>query len=542
MAVLKSGEVFSTEAQVITLAGMRWHGMDVRCTNDPVTGNPMLLVNENDITDRQQTETALQKSETRLSEAQRVAHIGNWEWEVSTGKITWSPEQFEIVGRDRALGEPTYEENLRLYHPESAKQLHLVVQRALTGGEPYLLRLKIVCPNGSIRHTEARGQAQLNAEGQVIRLFGTSQDITDLVKAETELREMSIALANAVEGISRLDIFGRYITVNQAYGNIVGYQPEEMVGMNWQKTVHPEDLDMMRAAYQKMLAEGRVEVEARGIRKDGSIFYKQLVMLAAYDSQERSIGHHCFMKDITDRKQAEAALQQEFQRLGIVIATQQEIAIRNPNLDAVMAVIAERTQDLTRADGAVIEILEGDELVYRAASGIVSAYVGLRLKVGTSLSGKCIETGQIMLCEDSETDARVNLAACQRIGLRSMVVVPLFYQDDRVGVLKVLSATPSAFTESDIQTLQLMAGFLASSLHLASEFDAKNILLSQLQESEERYRSVITSMTEGVVLQLANGQITACNASAERILGLTPEQMMGRTSVDLDWRIVREDG
>ncbi|MEG4069260.1 diguanylate cyclase [Microcoleus sp. Pol11C2] len=543
MGVQRYGEVSITEAQVITLAGIRWHRIDVRCTKDPVTGNPMLVVNENDITARrQQTETALQQNEIRLSEAQRVAQIGNWEWDVIRGKISWSPQLFEILGRDRAMGEPTYEENLRLYHPESAKQLHLVVQRALDRGEPYLLRLQVLRPNGSIRHTEARGQAELNAEGQVIRLFGTSQDITDLVKAETELRELSTALANAVEGISRLDIFGRYLTVNQAYANIAGYQPEEMVGMNWQKTVHPDDCDRMMAAYQKMLAEGRVEVEARGIRKDGSIFYKQVVMLAAYDSQERSIGHHCFMKDITDRKQAEAALQLEFQRLSRVIATQQEIAIRNPNLDAVMAVIAERTQDLTRADGAVIEMVEGDEMVYRAASGIASAYVGLRLKVGTSLSGKCIATGQIMLCDDSETDARVDRAACERIGLRSMVVVPLFYQDDRVGVLKVLSAKPSAFTESDIQTLQLMAGFLANSLHLASEFEAKNILLSQLQESEERYRSVITSMTEGVVLQLANGQITACNASAERILGLTPEQMMGHTSVDLDWRIVREDG
>ncbi|MEG3911735.1 diguanylate cyclase [Microcoleus sp. w1-18aA5] len=542
MAVLKSGEVFSTEAQVITLAGIRWHGMDVRCTNDPVTGNPMLLVNEKDITDRQQVETALQKSETRLSEAQRVAHIGSWEWDVSTGKITWSPELFEILGRSRALGEPTYEENLRLYHPESAKQLHRVVQRALTHGEPYLLRLRIVSRNGSIRHTEARGQVQLNAEGKVIRLFGTSQDITDIVQAETELREMSTALANAVEGISRLDVFGRYLTVNQAYANIAGYQPEEMVGINWQKTVHPDDCYKMMTAYQKMLAEGRVEVEARGIRKDGSIFYKQVVMLAAYDSQERSIGHHCFMKDITDRKQAEAALQQEFGRLAVVIATQQEIAIRNPNLDAVMAVINDRTQKLIGADGAVIEILEGDELVYRAASGIASTYVGLRMKVGTSLSGKCIATGQIMLCDDSQTDPRVEQSVCQRIGIRSLVVVPLFYQDDRVGVLKVVSARPCAFTESDIHTLQLMAGFLAGSLHLASEFDAKNILLSQLQESEERYRSVIRSMTEGVVLQLADGQITTCNASAGRILGLTPEQLMGRTSIDLDWRTVQEDG
>ncbi|MCC3409224.1 MAG: diguanylate cyclase [Microcoleus sp. PH2017_10_PVI_O_A] len=542
MAVLKSGEVFSAEAQVMTLAGIRWHGMDVRCINDPVTGNLMLLVNEKDITDRQETETALQQSETRLSEAQRVAHIGNWEFDVITGKITWSPELFEILGRSRALGEPTYEENLRLYHPESAEQLHLVVQRALTRGEPYRLRLKIWPGNGSIRYTESRGQAELNAGGQVVRLFGTSQDITDLVLAETELREMSTALANAVDGISRVDIWGRYISVNQAYANIAGYQPEEMVGMNWEKTVHPEDLEMLLAACEEMLADGRVEVEVRGIRKDGSIFYKQLVMVTACDDRGRSIGHHCFMKDITDRKQAEASLKQEFQRLAVVIATQQEIALRNPNLDAVMAVIADRTQKLSGAGGVVIEMVEGEELVYRAARGIAEACVGLRLKVATSLSGQCIITGSILHCNDTELDPRIDMIRWRRIGVRSMVAVPLFYQDDRVGVLKVLSATPRAFTDSDIQTLQLMAGFLAGSLHLAEEFDAKNLLLSQLQESEERYRSVIASMTEGVVLQLADGQITACNASAERILGLTPEQMMGRTSVDLDWRTVREDG
>ncbi|MEG4319390.1 MULTISPECIES: diguanylate cyclase [unclassified Microcoleus] len=542
MAVVKSGEVFSTEAQVMTVAGIRWHGMDVRCTNDPVTGNLMLLVNEKDITARQETKIALQQSETRLSEAQRVAHIGNWELDVMTGKITWSPELFEILGRDRALGEPTYEENLEIYHPESAQQLHQVVERALTCGEPYRLRLKILPPNGSIRYIESRGQAEQNAEGQVIRLFGTSQDITHLVLAETELRDMSTALANAVDGISRVDIWGRYISINQAYANIAGYVPEEMVGMNWEKTVHPEDLEMLVAAYEEMLADGRVEVEARGIRKDGSIFYKQLVMVTACDDRDRAIGHHCFMKDITDRKQAEAALKQEFQRLAVVIATQQEIALHHPNLDAVMAVIADRTQKSIGAGGVVIEMVEGEELVYRAARGIAEACVGFRLKVATSLSGQCILSGAILHCKDTELDGRIDMVRWRRIGVRSIVAVPLFYQDERVGVLKVLSATPCAFSESDIQTLQLMAGFLAGSLHLASEFDAKNLLLSQLQESEERYRSVITSMTEGVVLQLADGQITACNASAERILGLTPEQMMGRTSVDLDWRTVREDG
>ncbi|MGL4375545.1 MAG: sensor domain-containing diguanylate cyclase, partial [Microcoleaceae cyanobacterium] len=131
---------------------------------------------------------------------------------------------------------------------------------------------------------------------------------------------------------------------------------------------------------------------------------------------------------------------------------------------------------------------------------------------------------------------------CRRMGIRSMVVTPLFYQEEVVGVLNVFSSTPSAFKESDIQTLQLMAGFLAATLHLASEFEAKNILLSELGESEQRYRSVVTAMSEGVVLQQADGQITACNASAERILGLTSEQIMGLTSVDPRWHCVKEDG
>ncbi|MBD2465468.1 GAF domain-containing protein [Oscillatoria sp. FACHB-1407] len=87
-----------------------------------------------------------------------------------------------------------------------------------------------------------------------------------------------------------------------------------------------------------------------------------------------------------------------------------------------------------------------------------------------------------------------------------------------------------------------MAGFLAASIQLASEFESKNTLLQAFQESEERYRSVVSVMAEGIVLQQADGQITACNTSAERILGLTQDQMMGRTSIDPRWQAIHEDG
>ncbi len=143
------------------------------------------------------------------------------------------------------------------------------------------------------------------------------QEMIERQQAEEELRQLNTALENAVEGISRLDTQGRYIAVNKAYASTLGYQPEEMIGMAWQVTVDPDDLQKLVDGYQQMLKAGKVEVEARGVRKDGSIFHKQVVMVTAYDSRQHFIGHHCFSKDITERKIAEAALKQAKQQLEI---------------------------------------------------------------------------------------------------------------------------------------------------------------------------------------------------------------------------------
>lgn len=139
-------------------------------------------------------------------------------------------------------------------------------------------------------------------------LVAVHQDITERKQAEAELRELNLALENAVEGIARLDDRGCYISVNRAYAEKCGYQVNEMLGMEWSPTVHPEDRPKMFAAYQEMLTNNKVETEAKGLRKDGSIFYKQLVMISAHNKENKFVGHYCFMKDITDRKQAEVEL------------------------------------------------------------------------------------------------------------------------------------------------------------------------------------------------------------------------------------------
>ncbi|BAZ51388.1 PAS/PAC sensor hybrid histidine kinase [Nostoc sp. NIES-4103] len=157
----------------------------------------------------------------------------------------------------------------------------------------------------------SRWALQRDQQGRPQRTLEINNDITKRKQAEEELRHLSKALESAVEGISQLDTQGRYIKVNPAYAKAVGYQPEEIIGMDWQVTVYPEDLERLKTAYQQMLIHGKVEAEGRAVRKDKSIFDKQIVMVKAYDQQQQFIGHYCFMKDISDRREVER-LKDEF--------------------------------------------------------------------------------------------------------------------------------------------------------------------------------------------------------------------------------------
>ncbi len=150
-------------------------------------------------------------------------------------------------------------------------------------------------------------------------------------------------------------------------------------------------------------------------------------------------------------------------------------------LDAFMTDVVERVQTFTSATGAVVELVEGDEMVYRAASGSVSTYVGLRLKMATSLSGNCVRSGQVTLFEDTANDPRVDAAACKKVSAASMVVVPLSRKNQVVGVLKVISNQAYAFNEHDVYTLQLLAGLLGGAL-------GQQIEMHDQQQLEEKLR------------------------------------------------------
>lgn len=154
-----------------------------------------------------------------------------------------------------------------------------------------------------------------------------------------------------------------------------------------------------------------------------------------------------------------------------VIAIQAEIAKLGLDLGGTMALVVDRTLPLINADGAVIELAEGDDMVYRAASGIAANQLGLHLKVAGSLSGLCVQSATALRCDDSELDTRVDREACRRVGLRSMIVVPLRHQDETVGVLKAMSSQAGKFRDADTEVLELLTEVIAAAMYFATKYN-----------------------------------------------------------------------
>jgi diguanylate cyclase len=159
--------------------------------------------------------------------------------------------------------------------------------------------------------------------------------------------------------------------------------------------------------------------------------------------------------------------------LRAIIQTQTEIAASDLDLDAVMQLIASRGQELTGANAGVIEIVEGEEMVYRVTTGEATPFLGERLRVGSSLSGLCVIEGRVLRSDDTATDPRVDPEACRRVRARSMLCAPLVHQAETVGVLKVYAPEPNHFGDGDVETLELLSELIAAHMSHASIYAAE---------------------------------------------------------------------
>jgi len=151
-------------------------------------------------------------------------------------------------------------------------------------------------------------------------------------------------------------------------------------------------------------------------------------------------------------------------------------------LDEVLQLVAERAIAITGADGIGIALAENNEIVLRASAGEIKPDVGQRIQRDSAFSGACFRTAQIIRCDDTETDDRVNLHACRQLGARSMVAVPLCGRRRVIGLLEAFSTWPFGFNDSDVGSLELLAELILGALKPEDEDRfAESALAAQIE-------------------------------------------------------------
>jgi PAS domain S-box-containing protein len=155
----------------------------------PFEGRAAVMVLCNDVTERREAEERLRRSERQLAEAQRLAHIGNWEWDIPTNTVVWSDELYRIFGFEPQEFRASYEVFLERLHPDDRPQVIAVIEKALEHPGAFTHYHRVILPDGTVRILHNRGEVLVGEDGRPVRMFGTEEDVTERRQAEEQLEE-----------------------------------------------------------------------------------------------------------------------------------------------------------------------------------------------------------------------------------------------------------------------------------------------------------------------------------------------------------------
>ena len=187
---------------------------------DPDSGKPAVLCVSLDITGRRRAEEALRESRAHLNDAQRLAHIGSWTWDIATGKLQWSEEHYRIFGVE-PVGRPiTFGEALAMVHPDDRAMTEEALSSSSHTGASYDIEYRIRRPDGETRFIQNRGTTVTDDARKPTAMHGTAQDISARKVAEIEANRFREAVDNASEGFVLYDSDERLVFANKRYREI----------------------------------------------------------------------------------------------------------------------------------------------------------------------------------------------------------------------------------------------------------------------------------------------------------------------------------
>lgn len=248
----------------------------------------------------------LTRSDARLAEAQRIAHIGSWEWDIVKNELCWSDEIYRIFGLSPREFNATYEAFLDCVHPDDREFVKKSINEALYKNTYYDIDHRILLKDGTVRIVYAKGEIFIDDTGRAIRMVGTVQDITERKRMEDQMRKLSYAIEQSTIAIVITDTNGNIQYVNPKFTQLTGYTSEEVMGKNpcilKSGKTPPE---VYTRLWNTITAGGEWQGEFCNKKKNGEFYWEQERVSSIKNQEEVITNFIAFKEDITLVKQAE---------------------------------------------------------------------------------------------------------------------------------------------------------------------------------------------------------------------------------------------
>lgn len=254
---------------------------------------------------------------TLLDRIQNISNTGYWRYDVASGEVLWSDRVYEIHGMERGPGSVDIGRAIASYHPDDRQRVIDHMDHSLATGEPFEFELRLVRPNGEIRHVVSRGEVDSGTTKGAGRLFGVFQDVTverqEAHATQVAQERLRMVVEASQDGLWDWDFGAEDIFMSARLKQILGItDPDSMINTDAVRSfIHPEDRKIFYKTVDRSFETGdRCETEVRILRKDGSQGWVGVKAVAAFDKDGNPSRVVCAVSDITKRRLAEEQLRQ----------------------------------------------------------------------------------------------------------------------------------------------------------------------------------------------------------------------------------------
>lgn len=383
------GDLSCIEREVASTNG-RWFIMRLqpfRAAKDTIDGVVITFV---DITERKQIEEKLRQNESQLAEAQRLAHVGSWNWDLRTNVLMWSDELYRIFGIEPQSHDMAYDSVVATFVvPEDREMVRAVVKNSFDSGETFSFDYRIRRTDGALRIVHAHGSLTNDASGAAVRMFGAAQDVTEQRQVEERLRRQldftEAITAGLGEGVFALDPDGRVTFVNRAAEAMLGWTQPELLGRLLHEVVRLQRDDSAGWTADKSLPDEAGHGQASRARdylftrRDGSTFPVSLTV-SPIVTGGRAVGTALAFHDVTEEERVKGMLQSFSKRLIEAQETERRRVARelHDEIGQALTAIKLNLQALPTSSCPAPQLRDSAEIVDRALRQVRELSLDLR--------------------------------------------------------------------------------------------------------------------------------------------------------------------